>query len=205
MKLATLLLGTLGLASTLGGCACPPLSDSYAAPLATLESWQSHLCRDDAQGEWRCLSADLQRSMGGFQTYLAARRQLLEGDATVSWLLGRARLGDYVVKNSIDRAARRAELALDAHGQLFEVEFVQETAARINLVDGRFLFAILDGPLPELIGRTVVAGRVVRQWIELARPAIDAEDLAGIESMQLEHRWKINAITGLQPQAENIP
>ncbi len=204
MKLVTLLLATLAL-SSVSGCACPPRSSSYDTPLATLESWQSHLCHDDAQGEWRCLSAELQRAMGGFQTYVAARRQMIENDGAATWLLSRADLADYVVSGSTDPATRRAALALDARGQLFEVDFVQETSARIDLDDGRFLFAILDGPLSELVQLQVVNGRVSRQWIDLLQPIIDPRDLENIRSVQLEHRWKINTIAGLRPQAGNTP
>lgn len=204
MKLATLLLATLAL-SLVSGCACPPQSESYETPLATLQSWQSQLCHDDVQGEWRCLSAELQRAMGGFQTYVAARRKLIEDDGAATWLLGRADLADYVVSDLTDPDTRSAALALDARGQLFEVAFVQETSARINLDDGRFLFAILDGPLSELVGLQVIDGRVTRQWIDLAQPRIDPTDLEHIRSVQLEHRWKINTIAGLQPQAGITP
>lgn len=204
MKLATLLLATLAL-SLVSGCACPPRSNSYETPLATLQSWQSQLCHDDAQAEWRCLSSELQRAMGGFQTYVAARRQLIEEDGAATWLLGRADLAEYVVSDSTDPATRRAALSLDARGQLFEVAFVQETSARIDMDDGRFLFAILDGQLSELVQLQVVNGRVKRQWIDLLQPLIDPADLEHIRSVQLEHRWKINTIAGLQPQAGITP
>jgi hypothetical protein len=201
VKFANLLLACAALA-LLSGCACPPRTSSYAEPLATLQSWQSHLCFDDVQGEWRCLSTDYQRSMGGFQTYVAVRRQLLDEGAAFSWFLGRADLGDYVVQSVADPVARRAMLTLAAHGEIFEVEFLQETTARLDLDDGSFLFAILDKPLDSLIGQTIKNGRVIRQWIDLTRPTIAPEDLSRISSVQLEHRWKINAITGLQPPPE---
>ena len=205
MKLATFLLATVTMA-LVSGCTCPQRSSSYATPMATLQSWQSHLCHDDVEGEWRCLSAGLQRSMGGFQTYVAARRQLIEDEGTATWLLSRADLGDYVVGQSIDRSSRRAELSLDARGQSLDVSFVQETSARIEFDDGRFLFALLDGPLGgTVIRQSVVDGRAIRQWVELARPRIEPKDLEHIQAVHLEHRWKIDNIPGLQPQAGTIP
>lgn len=189
----------------LNACACPPLSSSYEDPESTLASWQSHLCHDDAQGEYRCLSADLQASMGGFQTYIAARRALSESEPTLTWLLGRADLREHVVASDLNRVGRRARLTLEARGQRFELGFVQETAARIDLEDGRFLFAILRLPLEQLVGQQIAAGRVTRQWLELAEPRLAAGDLAQILSVHVEHRWKIDSIPGLLPTTGNNP
>lgn len=189
----------------LGACACPPLTSSYANPEATLASWQSHLCHDDTEGEYRCLSAGLQASIGGFQTYLAARRALTENEPALTWLLSRANLGEHVVAHDLNQAERRASLTLEARGDRFELAFVQETAARIDLDDGRFLFAILERPLGELIGQQIVGGRVARQWFDFARPRIDEDDLEQIRSIRLEHRWKIDSITGLLPPAGITP
>jgi hypothetical protein len=175
-------------------CSCPPLVESYASPEDTLLTWQARLCRDDAPGEYGCLSAGFQREMGGFPTYHAARTALLSAEPTTAWLFARADLLDQVTASSEDEALGRARLSLGEGDERVDVDFERETWLTLDWDDGRHESFNQDQPLSALLG-----SQLGRQWLTILKPALTPEQIARVRGLKLEGRWKIAALSGLGP------
>jgi len=189
----------LGLA-LLGACTCPPLPRSYESPEETLVSWQSHLCRDDPAGEYACLSADLKRSMAGFETYHAARARLLEEEPLFAWLLERVDLPERATEFELGDGGLSAAMTFDQGGATYVIRFVVEAWATLELADGELLVGRLDRPVAALLG-----ARSGREWIDPPRPRLDPEVLPAVRAVHIESRWKIDAIDGLSPALQVTP
>jgi len=181
-------------------CACPPLVEGYASPEDTLLAWQAHLCRDDAQGEYGCLSAGFQRAMGGFPTYHAARAELLEQQPTTAWLFARADLLEHVTASDRDERGGRARLSLGTGDERVEVSFERETWLVITWDDGRREAVNQGRQLAELLG-----SQLGRQWLTIIRPPLQPEQLEHVRALAVEPRWKIAALAGLGPEAAAGP
>ena len=175
-------------------CACPPLVEGYASPEDTLRAWQAHLCRDDAQGEYGCLSAGFQRAMGGFPTYHAARAALLEEQPATAWLFARADLLEHVTASERDERQGLARLTLGRDDERVEVSFERETWLVLTWDDGRRESFNQGRQLAELLG-----AQAGRQWLTLMRPALEPGQLEHVRALAVEPRWKIAALAGLGP------
>jgi len=175
-------------------CSCPPLVESYASPEDTLLTWQAQLCRDDAPGEYGCLSADFQRAMGGFPTYHAARTALLSAEPTTAWLFARADLLDHVTGSSKDEALGQARLSLGEGDERVDVDFERETWLTLDWDDGRHESFNQGQPLSALLG-----SQLGRQWLTILKPTLTPEQTARVRGLKLEGRWKIAALSGLAP------
>jgi len=169
------------------GCSCPPLVESYTSPEDTLLAWQAHLCRDDAPGEYGCLSAGFQREMGGFPTYHAARTALLQAEPTTAWLFARADLLEHVTASARDDAQGRARLSLGSGDERVDVDFERESWNQ-------------GQPLAALLG-----SQLGRQWLTILKPPLAPEQLAEVRGLHLEGRWKIAALSGLAPREGPSP
>ena len=177
-------------------CSCPPLVESYASPEETLLAWQAHLCRDDAQGEYACLSAGFQRAMGGFPTYHAARAALLEREPATAWLFARADLLEHLTASERDDERGDALLVLSSGEERVEVAFERETWLIITWDDGRREPVNQGQPLSRLLG-----ARDGQQWLTILKPALDPARLGQVRGLAVESRWKIAALAGLAPSA----
>ena len=125
------------LAALCGACACPPLIEKYDTPQATLDLWQAHLCRDDVEGEYACLSLDFQRA-NGFQAYYAGREALLAREPTAAWLFKHADLHDHVVATNFTPDGRYASIVLSAgRDDSLSVLFEREAWVSVTWDDGR--------------------------------------------------------------------
>jgi len=182
------------------GCSCPPLVESYASPEDTLLAWQAHLCRDDAPGEYGCLSAGFQREMGGFPTYHAARTALLQAEPTTAWLFARADLLAHVTASARDDAQGRARLSLGSGDERVDVDFERESWLTIDWSDGRHESFNQGQPLAALLG-----SQLGRQWLTILKPPLAPEQLAEVRGLSLEGRWKIAALSGLAPREGPSP
>lgn len=180
------------LIAQLAASCCPPLRESYASPEDTLLSWQSHLCHDDAQGEYRALSGGLQRQMFGFETYIAARRKMLDEEPLIAFLLKRVDLPGRVVERSVSEDGAAVDLVFEESGQRFSIRFVVETQVIATTESGEQVPGRLDGPLPFYFGQDRR-----RQWVNLPAPRLNDEEREGLRSLLLEQRWKIDNIQGL--------
>ena len=179
------------LAALCGACACPPLIEDYDTPQATLDLWQAHLCRDDAEGEYGCLSLDFQRSTNGFQGYYAGREDLLAREPTAAWLFKHADLHDHVVGTSLSPDGRFASIVLSAgRGDSLVVAFEREAWVTVTWDDGRRTVARQDSPLAPLVIR-----RGSAQWLALPRPELTDPD--HIREIRFSSRWLISDIAGL--------
>ena len=180
-------------------CSCPPLVESYASPQDTLLTWQARLCRDDAPGEYGCLSAGFQRAMGGFPTYHAARTALLSAEPTTAWLFARADLLDHVTASETDEVAGRARLRLGEGEERVDVDFERETWLTLVWDDGRHESFNQGQPFSALLG-----SQLGRQWLTILKPALTPEQIARVRGLRLEGRWKIAALSGLAPAAPGV-
>ena len=180
-------------------CSCPPLVESYASPEDTLLTWQARLCRDDAPGEYGCLSAGFQREMGGFPTYHAARTALLSAEPTTAWLFARADLLDHVTASETDEALGRARLSLGEGDERVDVDFERESWLTLDWDDGRHESFNQGQPLPALLG-----SQLGRQWLTILKPELTPEQIARLRGLRLEGRWKIAALSGLAPAAAGV-
>lgn len=182
----------------LGGCACPPLEVSYRSPEATLATWQAQLCREDLRGEFRCLSEGLQDAMGGWSTYVAVRRRLVEENELLVWLLSRADLDQALVPEDSWTEGRRARRVLARGDQRWTVGLVREPAVTVTLADGRQLFGFPRGPdgAPLLLDLSLMQFGD-RQVLELPRPVLTETERAAVRSVLVEDRWKIDHLEGL--------
>ena len=179
------------LAALCGACACPPLIENYDTPQATLDLWQAHLCRDDVEGEYGCLSLDFQRAMGGFQAYYAGREDLLAREPTAAFLFKHADLHDHVVGTNISDDGRRASIVLSAgRDDSLVVAFEREAWVAVTWDDGRRELKRLGSPLRPLVIRQGSA-----QWLSLPRP--DLADPDHIREILVSSRWLISDIAGL--------
>src|SRR5262245_28580203 len=180
-------------------CSCPPLVESYASPQDTLLTWQARLCRDDAPGEYGCLSAGFQREMGGFPTYHAARTALLAAEPTTAWLFARADLLDHVSASERDDALGRARLSLGEGDERVDVDFERETWLTLDWDDGRHESFNQDQPLSALLG-----SQLGRQWLTILKPSLGPDEIARVRGLRLEGRWKIAALSGLAPAGVGV-
>lgn len=176
------------------GCACPPLVESYASPEATLATWQAMLCRNDVDGEYRCLSAGFKQRMGNFQTYWSQRNAWVSEEPLVARLLARSDLQDAIASRSHDEAAGEATLELGVGDRRTRLAFVRETTILIERSDGPPVVSSSRVPLARLLQR-----RGGRAWIDL-----DAVGLAlsgappdGLLAVRIEQRWKLDGVDGL--------
>ena len=182
-------------------CACPPLVEGYASPEDTLLAWQAHLCRDDAPGEYGCLSAGFQRTMGGYPTYHAARAALLESEPAAAWLLARSDLLEHVTATERDERQGTARLTLGADGEAaLVVVFERETWLVITWDDGRRESVNQGAPLAELLG-----SQLGRQWLTILKPTLQPEQIEHVRTLTVEPRWKIAEIGGLGPTVAPFP
>lgn len=177
----------------LAGCGCPPLREAYDSPAATLATWQAHLCHDDQVGEYRCLSSRLQQQMGGFETYFAARRQLLEEQPLLAWALARADLAERAIGQAFSPDGLTAELFFQLDDGRLVIGFRRETRAFYTLDDGSQVTALQAAPVSELLRQ-----QGARQWLNLEPPRrFTPEDAQAVLSLQVGPQWKIDAIEGL--------
>lgn len=179
---------------TLGGCACPPLVSTYGSPEETLANWQSHLCADDIDGEYRCLSAGFKRRIGNFETYHGARSELLRSQPFLARALARSDLPSRIVERQVDELTGQALLVLNVGGRRVPLGFARETTVLVEFADGPPDVGRSDRPLS-----TLLRSHGNRRWIDLddSRLAWDELRLAGARAVLIEHRWKIDAIEGL--------
>jgi hypothetical protein len=196
--------GRLGLLLPLlfaAGCFCPPKVERYGTPAETLATWQAQLCHDDLPGEYRCLSAGLQARMGGFETYYAARRKLLEEDPLAGWFLRHSDLAARASATDQSDDGLAALMSFEERGRPFRIGFVLETRAFFELTDGRRLSALQAGPIPAILRQ-----QGTRQWLTLVTPpGLEPEDHLLIRTLRVEPQWKIDAIDGLTPDLREAP
>lgn len=186
-------LATLLLAAVAGGCACPPLVERYDTPQATLDLWQAYLCRDDAEGEYACLSLDFQRSMGAFDGYYHGREDLLQREPTTAWLFKHANLDSHVVATNFTPDGQKASIVLSAGGEdSVLVAFEREAWVTVSWDDGRHEVARQAAPLPSLIQRDQAKRHT---WMSLPRPELTDEP--HIVDIRYSARWLISDIAGL--------
>ena len=192
------------LALLLTGACCPPLTTDYSSPESTLLGWQSHLCHDDPDGEYRCLSDGFKQRTGNWQTYYSARNELLDAEPLLAALLSRADLSSRIVEQHTSEDGLSATLDIDVGDDDTTVAFVLETTIFIDLIDG-----------PPLVSRTSTAVAASlrsgggRQWLEFtgARPELRLTDeqRAAIVGVRMEQRWVIDDIEGLIPMGALAP
>lgn len=187
----------------LAGCGCPPLVTDYSSPTGTLATWQAHLCHDDVDGEYRCFSTDFKRGTGHFETYYAARNELLDSEPLLAAALSRLELTEHIVEEQLDEATGRALQVLDLGGRRTTIGFVRETALLLEFDEGPPFVAHSRLPLSSLLLRPVPGNR---QWIELSQfTPLPTQRLADARAVLLERRWKIDAIEGLVPDPGVAP
>jgi hypothetical protein len=177
-------------------CACPPLDERYDSPMATLQTWQAHLCRDDAPGEYGCLAASFKRAMGGFENYHAGRAALLADQPLTAWLFMRADLEDQLVEQDFGADGRTAVLRLAARGETVSVIFEEEAWVTVTYADGSRESVRQPSDLSGLLGR-----QGDRQWAEYRLPSLTAERLGQVRSLFFESRWLIADLAGLADPA----
>ncbi len=178
---------------------CPPLKTSYATPAETLGTWQAHLCHDDVEGEYRCLSRGLQGTIGGFETYFAARRKLLDDEPFVAFLVQRVDLPGRAIEDARSPDGLRHRMVFEESGQRFAVEFVVETLVTFRLDDGTEVPGRLDRELAYYLGRDRR-----QQWLTIPRPLLDEGQERSVRALHVEEHWRIDAIEGLTPQAPKV-
>jgi hypothetical protein len=174
------------------GCSCPPLVESYATPESTLATWQARLCRDDPVGEYRCLAASLQRRMGLYQNYHAARARLLDENPATAWLFERADLEEHVELTTYTPDGLAARVELSSRGEHVAVTFELEAWLTVTWADGAQQSLRQELPLAALLG-----SQGGRQWLAIQRPELPPERLAEVRALAVESRWKIADISGL--------
>jgi hypothetical protein len=175
-------------------CACPTPIERWDTPQATLALWQARLCHDDPQGEYACLSRDFQKSMGGYETYFAARTALLERDAVAAWLFRHADLEDHVRDVIFESDGCHAAIVLEAGDSSLVVSFEREAWVTATWDDGRSVIARQRVPLDTLIQRDGAS-----QWLRLDRP--EFTDSAHLSEVRVNGRWLISNLAGLGPPA----
>ncbi len=178
---------------------CPPLKTSYTTPAETLGSWQSQLCHDEPEGEYRCLSRGLQQSMGGFETYFAARQELFASEPLMAFLIQRVDLPSRAVEELSLQGGLGHRLVFEESGQRFAIEFVVETLATVRLADGTELPARLEREIASYLSRDRRA-----QWLNIPRPLLTDEQAAALQSLSFEQQWKISSIDGLSAPSQVI-
>jgi hypothetical protein len=176
---------------------CPPLQTSYSTPEETLRTWQSQLCHDQPEGEYRCLSRSLQQAMGGFETYFPARQQLLNDNPIVGLLVQHADLPGRVVESAGNSEGDWYRLVFEESDQRFAIEFITETLVTFHLRDGNDILGLLEKPLEGYLGRDET-----RQWLMIPKPRLTPEQQAAVRSLTFEEQWKISSIDGLESLPE---
>jgi len=182
----------------LGACGCPPLAPSYTTPLATLETFQAQLCREDQEGEYSCLSESFKRGIGGFENYYAARELMLERTPLgASSVFKRIDLANNVTAQTLSPDGLAAELVMEfLVGDPVSIYFERETLATLAFEDGSLTGGIQDAPMSELVGSE--AGR---NWVLFDAPLLTSERLRGLTNVTLSSRWHISGLTGFVPGA----
>lgn len=189
----------IGLVLALGSvsCLCPARRLDYDSPEAVLASWQSQLCHaesaDDMRLEYRCLAASLKTRIRGFETYVAARRNLLDSNPLAANLL--LKYGDLGARadERIERPDGRVSLLFREGTASFALSFERETWLIGEYDDGRPpLTTRLDGSLAELL---VQNGSDL--WLSLQRTRLGEDERLHLKSVDLERRWKISSVDGL--------
>jgi len=187
----TLLATVLGCLLLAGAC-CPPLRSDFSSPETTLATWQTHLCHDEPEGEYRCLSQGMQQAIYGFSGYFPAREQLLRDDPFVAYLLRHMDLPARVVER-LQPDDQHMVLVFEHDGRRLSIGFVVETEVCARLADGQEVFGRITGPLS---GALVLQGG--GQWVVLGSPTLSAAQAATLAGLRLEQQWKIDAIDGLE-------
>jgi hypothetical protein len=165
---------------------------SYATPEETLSTWQAQLCRDQPEGEYRCLSRSLQQMMGGFETYFAARQRLLNDDPIVGFLIQRVDLPGRAVESAGSPDGIRHVMVFEESGQRFSIEFTVESLVTFRLADGTELPGRLDREIDYWLDN-----ERNQQWVIIPKPYLTPEQQADVRSLTLEQQWKISSIQGL--------
>lgn len=178
------------LAALAAGCACPTPVERWDTPQQTLELWQAHLCRDEVEGEYGCLSPNFQAAMQGFETYYARRSQLLAEQPAAAWLFSHADLASHVLSSTVGADGQHATIVLAAGDNPVCVSFEREAWVTITWDDGHFVSARQRVPLPSLVVRDAR-----RQWLALPHPEL--EDAAHVLDVQFSSRWLISDLAGL--------
>ena len=170
-------------------CGCPPLKESYDSPTDTLLTWQAQLCRDNVEAEYRCMSRDFKRSMGGHANYHAGRQLMLASQPVMAALLKRANLAGAVASETVSEDGNQAVLVLQALGELVPVLFERETWLIIVWNDGTTQIARQPRALEDLLIK-----RGTDQWLIVERPELDPVQFRSLHSLAFESRWLIAGI-----------
>jgi len=179
----------------LGACGCPPLQESYATPLATLQTFQAQLCREDTEGEYACFSESFKHGIGGFENYYTARELILDkAPLGASFLIKHVDLANYVSDQSVAPDGLSAELVLSRGEDDVSIYFERETLAVLRFEDGTITGGVQDDPMSDLVG-----SQAGRNWILFDAPLLTAERLAGLTSLRVASRWHISGLTGFVP------
>lgn len=182
------------------GACCPPKRVDYDTPEGTLRTWQAQLCHDDPVEEYGCLSSDLKQQMAGYQTYSAARRLLLEQEPLLAWLVQRVDLIERAESFDVDDDAGTASMTFVEDGERYEVHFVRETWVVYDTGDDPQPTARLPRSMAE-----VVYQQGQRQVMNVDRPLLDPDQIRRLRGFQVETRWKIDFLSGLQPPTSVMP
>ena len=185
-------LWALLLACVLGACGCPPPLQDYTAPERTLASWQSSLCRDQAQEEYACLARSFHDAIGGFGNYHAWRRHLLDTEPLMAALLKRAEIdADDIVASARSPDGDHAELVVSVLGERVELAFDREVWVTLVWSDGRARSFRQPDTFTGLLHLTDMG-----QWLQLAHPALDPDAAATLEAVHFDTRW---LLAGFRP------
>ncbi|MCB9898427.1 MAG: hypothetical protein H6825_10520 [Planctomycetes bacterium] len=182
------------------GACCPPKRVDYSTPEATLRTWQAQLCHDDPIEEYGCLTAGLKLQMGGWETYYAARRKLLEEQPFFAWLLKTFDLPGRAVETLVLEDAGVARMTFEVEGQEYDIAFERETWAIFDTQDDPSPTARLERPIAD-----VVYQRGGQQVLRVDEPLLSSEQIRRLRAIRVLTRWKIGSISGLLTPAEVTP
>jgi hypothetical protein len=176
-----------------GACRCPDLVERWDTPQDALATWQARLCRDDAEGEYACLSRSFQAGIGGYQSYYEASRALLEREPVAAWLFRRSDLAEHVTSASFDPDGRHAALVLEAGDAQFTVGFEREAFVTVTWDDGRTQTARQRAAPADLLA---FDERARKQWLAIEKPEIGAP--GQVRELRFSARWMISDLAGMK-------
>jgi hypothetical protein len=135
--------------------------------------------------------------MGGFETYFAARQQLLGNNAIVGLLVQHVDLPDRVIESAGDAEGDWHRLVFEESDQRFAIEFVTETLVTFHFKSGANILGLLEQPIDDYLGSDES-----RQWLMIPKPRLTPEQRAAVQSLTFEEQWKISSIDGLKGSPE---